>query len=271
MLILGLAVASCVRFPEGCNGHVELCDVPFDQVAFAGTHNSMAAAEDEFIGPNQEFGIDRQLEDGIRALLLDTYKWNGDLFLCHSTCEIGATALIPSLRRIRQFLEEHPGEVLTIIFQDNISPAETEIAFVESGLVDFVYTHETGADWPTLGDMARMGTRVLVTAEASGPPPEWYQHAWDLIFDTNYSFGTIEEFSCDLNRGSEGNELFLLNHWISNPFSNPIAAAEANSYKVLNERAQTCRTEREHIPNFVTVDFYDLGDVFQVVDELNGF
>ena len=33
---------------------------------------------------------------------------------------------------------------------------------------------------------------------------------------------------------------------------------------------QACRAERGLLPNFVAVDFYGEGDLFDVVDELNG-
>jgi len=36
------------------------------------------------------------------------------------------------------------------------------------------------------------------------------------------------------------------------------------------DRAMQCRTESGQLPNFVTVDFFDIGDLFTVVDALNG-
>ena len=60
--------------PAACNGYVELCDMRIDEVAFPATHNSMsAAAEAGWFLPNQRYGIGRQLDDGIRGLLIDTH------------------------------------------------------------------------------------------------------------------------------------------------------------------------------------------------------
>ena len=57
-----------------CNGHVELCDRSFDEVAFAGTHNSMSAADQPgWFLAEQPHGILRQLDDGIRVLLIDSW------------------------------------------------------------------------------------------------------------------------------------------------------------------------------------------------------
>ncbi len=60
--------------PEACNGYRELCGKRIDQVTFPATHNSMsAAAEAGWFLPNQRYGITRQLDDGIRGLLIDTH------------------------------------------------------------------------------------------------------------------------------------------------------------------------------------------------------
>ena len=55
-----------------CNGHEELCERPYDQVSYAMTHNAMSNAAAGWVLPNQSFGITRQLQDGIRGLMLDT-------------------------------------------------------------------------------------------------------------------------------------------------------------------------------------------------------
>lgn len=57
-----------------CNGSASLCARRLDQVVFPGTHNSYAAADEPgWYFASQRFGIGRQLDDGIRALLLDIH------------------------------------------------------------------------------------------------------------------------------------------------------------------------------------------------------
>jgi hypothetical protein len=59
---------------EACNGHPELCDRRFNEVALATTHNSMSAGDiAEWMFPNQQKGIRTQLEDGIRGFLIDVH------------------------------------------------------------------------------------------------------------------------------------------------------------------------------------------------------
>ena len=57
-----------------CNGSAGLCGRTLDAVAFVGTHNSMSAdGEPGWLFPAQNAGIAQQLDDGVRALLIDTH------------------------------------------------------------------------------------------------------------------------------------------------------------------------------------------------------
>jgi hypothetical protein len=57
-----------------CNGAAALCGRRLDEVVFPGTHNSFAASDEPgWHFANQRYGISRQLDDGIRALLLDVH------------------------------------------------------------------------------------------------------------------------------------------------------------------------------------------------------
>ena len=265
-----IACRPSVPLPDVCNGHADLCDRRFNEVALAATHNSMSNAEDGFGVPNQPDGLRAQMEAGIRGMLLDTYEFEGDLYFCHGYCEIGKLSMTEGLGEVKAFLDENPGEVMAFILQDDVTAEQTASAFSAAGLGEQVYTWQ-GGEWPTLGEMVAANTRLLVTAEVGGPPPEWYQHAWDLYFDTPYEFAYIEDFNCDLNRGAADNPLFLLNHWVENPIASQTLSAEANAYEVLRERASQCTAETGHIPNLVAVDWYSEGDLFAVVDALNGF
>ena len=77
--------------------------------------------------------------------------------------------------------------------------------------------------------------------------------------------------SCEPNRGPEDAPVFLLNHWITtDPVPLPSNAAKVNAYDKLLARVDECRKIRHHMPNLVAVNFYREGDVFGVVDRLNG-
>ena len=80
-LIVGLAGAGAAVVvlvdrakPTRCNGSTALCERRLDQVVFPGTHNSYAASDQPgWRFAPQHHGIARQLDDGVRAFLLDVH------------------------------------------------------------------------------------------------------------------------------------------------------------------------------------------------------
>lgn len=258
--------------PRACNGHPALCDRALDAVRFPGTHNSMSAADEGWLGPNQGHGIERQLDDGVRAMMLDTYEVDGELLLCHGYCSLGSRPLIDALQGIDAFLAAHPDELLLLILQDGTSVEATTAALEAAGLAARTYDATPqlqGAPWPTLGELTAAGHQLIVSAESRGPPPAWYHHAWDLFSDTPYSFRAVEEFSCAPNRGGPESPLFLVNHWLG-PLPSEDTAADVNVAEVLRARVEACEAERGRVANFVGVDHYQTGDLFRVVAALNG-
>ena len=62
------------RSQQRCNGHAELCARTLDEVALAGTHNSMSYPAAGFAEDAQGRSIRQQLDAGIRAFLIDVYQ-----------------------------------------------------------------------------------------------------------------------------------------------------------------------------------------------------
>jgi hypothetical protein len=57
-----------------CNGYAQLCKLRLNQVVFAGTHNSMSAADTPgWLIANQDRAIGEQLQDGIRLFKISTH------------------------------------------------------------------------------------------------------------------------------------------------------------------------------------------------------
>lgn len=256
-----------------CNGHEELCDRRYDQVSYPMTHNAMSNAAAGWVPPNQNFGLTRQLEDGIRGMMLDTYDEGGELFLCHVYCGLGSQPLVEGLGEIKAFLDDNAAEVVSIIFENYITNSETASAFEESGLIDFVYAHETGEPWPTLRELIDAGTRLVVFQEKLPEEAEypWLMNIWNNAWETPFSFAAPEDFTCDPNRGDPSNPLFLLNHFLTALGGDPDLAELVNYNPPFITRARECEELGDALPNFVAVDFYDIGDLFEVVDTLNGF
>jgi hypothetical protein len=197
-------------------------------------------------------------------------------YFCHVFCELGAVPLVEELRRIVEFLETHPDEVLILFIEDYVTPADIERGFTEAGLVDYAYVQRPGVPLPTLREMIASGKRLLVMAENTGGGNEipWYLQGFDFTQETPYTFHSPAELgakaSCDHNRGGPDNPLFQLNHWVEAVPRSPKTAAQVNSYDFLYERARRCDRERDLLANLVAVDFWEQGDLFEVTNSLNG-
>ena len=193
-------------------------------------------------------------------------------YLCHALCELGATKWLPVMKQVRAWMAAHPRDVVTFMVQDTVSPADTAKVFREAGLMPYVYTPAGDHGWPTLGQMIESGQRLVVMMEehGGGTTYPWLLPGFEVTQDTPYLFRRPSEFSCAPNRGPADASLFLLNHWITDKRREISNATKVNARDVLLSRAEKCEEERGLLPNFVAVDFYDRGDLFGVVNTLNG-
>ncbi len=203
------------------------------------------------------------------------------VYLCHGFCELGALPIDKGLAQIRDFLAANPDEVLVIVIEDYVEPTEIADAVERTGLIDYVYTGELGPPWPTLGEMARSGERVLIFAEndAGGGTIPWYHLAYDRAMqETPYSYGSPDELTdertlartCEPNRGPADASLFLINHWVdTSPAPKPSNARKVNAKPALLRRVDLCESERDLVANLIAVDFYREGDLFEVAAKLN--
>jgi hypothetical protein len=176
------------------------------------------------------------------------------------------------LTGLEAWMTANPREVVTVFIQDATTPADTAAVFERAGLVDLAYVHTPGSPWPTLGEMVGSGKRLLVLMENEGGGMQYpfLHQGFDLVQDTGFTYATVDDFDCAPNRGGEDADLFLVNHWLSSFTALVSNAQKANTEAVLGGRVRTCRDERGRIPNFVAVNWYDQGDLLQVVDQLNG-
>jgi hypothetical protein len=192
------------------------------------------------------------------------------LYLCHGFCELGAQPLVPWLGALRDFLAAHPGEVIVIVFEDYVEPAELAAAFEESGLSQLVYRGEAKPPWPTLRELVDSRQRVLAFLESGKPDVPWLRSVFAAVQETPYRFKKPDEFSCAPHRGGTAGSLFQINHWIdTTPDPKPSNAAIVNAYDFLLARARRCESERKKLPNLVAVDFYRTGDLLRVARTLN--
>jgi hypothetical protein len=202
------------------------------------------------------------------------------IYLCHTFCELGAVSFASALGDIRSFLVSNPGDVLIVVIQDEgVTPADTERAFDDAGLLDLVYRGPLGP-FPTLRQMIDSNQRLVVMAENDAGTVPWYHLAYDhALQETPFTFRSAAaltepaqlQSSCRTHRGPDTAPLFLLNHWVdTSPVPRASLAEVINQRAPLLRRAQKCERLRHRLPNLVAVDFYRRGDVLGVVDALNG-
>jgi hypothetical protein len=269
---------------NGCNGQQSLCDRSYDQVRFVTTHNAMSNATDGWTGPNQNWDVPAQLQAGVRGLMLDTYR-------AGSTNGVGQpevpdvdpdTALpVPrhmpdrqaaargrpagsarvSRREPRGDRHLHPGI---------LSQPRTHRCCLRRGGSHALHLYTHGDAWPTLGQMIDAGTRLVVLQDkAVDPNYPWLMNVWSHAFETHYSAATPADFSCNVNRGTPSNDLFIFNHFLTGVFGAPELAEQVNYNPFLQARIDECEAFHATPANFVTVDFVDIGDAVEAVNALN--
>lgn len=309
---------------DGCNGSLELCFEPLNQIVWPAVHNAMSSiAYDSFTAENT-LSIPEQLNAGATALLIDAYYGypqsgiirtnltggasrqeilrnfgkdalaevnrlgaltgsidtsgqHRDVYLCHILCELGAVKASDVFAQINDYLDQNLTDVLMLDVEDYVRPADLKAALVEGGLWDRVYTVDPSKPLPTLAQMVTSPPgqdenprRLIVVSENNANKAPWLTGAYDLMQETPYTFKATSDFNCDQNRGSPNNPMFLLNHWLreSGP-PDPVSAARVNSTEVLTRRIEHCIAERHRLPNVIAVDFYGLGDTYEVAQTFN--
>jgi hypothetical protein len=238
--------------------------------------------EDLDLVKNQDGVSDESFAAALR--LRDRLGFRGEgergMYLCHTLCELGATPLSSGLDDVHDFLVNHPTDVVVIVNQDYVKPADYVKAVADAGLTRYAFTPPDDGDWPTLRQMIEADHRLVMLAENRAGAAPWYQLAYKrLTEETPFTFPRASLLttkadlpaSCRPNRGPKGAPIFLINHWVStDPTPRPSDARKVNAYAPLLARARACERIREHLPNLLAVNFYKRGDVFKVADTLNG-
>ncbi|KAK6251957.1 hypothetical protein QUC31_013677 [Theobroma cacao] len=267
--------------------------LPFNKYAFLTTHNSFAnEAEPLHTGiritfTNQEDTVTQQLNNGVRALMLDTYDFKEDIWLCHSfegKChDYTAFGLaIDTFKEVEAFLSANPSEIVTLILEDYVeTPNGLSKVFKDSGLMKYWFPvssmPQNGQDWPLVKDMVANNQRLVVfTSKKSKQESEGIAYQWNYMVENQYGDDGEHTGECG-NRGESAplndktKSLVLVNHFHSIPIKG--MTCEDNSAVVVSMLDSCYGAAGSRWANFVAVNYYkrsDGGGVFQAVDKLNG-
>ncbi|XP_019057048.1 PREDICTED: PI-PLC X domain-containing protein At5g67130 [Tarenaya hassleriana] len=283
----GLQAPKCVRSNFTDQFAIVNNSLPFNKYAFLTTHNSFAIEGKPFHMANQEDSITQQLNNGVRALMMDTYDFKGEVWLCHSfggNC-YDLTAFNPAIdtfKEISAFLAANPSEIITVFLEDYVKTPNALIkVFTDSGLKKFWFPVQNmprpGQDWPTVKDMVSNNQRLIVfTSSKSKEQSEGIAYQWNYVVENQYGDDGEKRNECR-NRGESApltdktKSLVLVNHFKSFPVK---ALSCGDNSEGLLDVIQTCyNAAGNRWANFVAVDFYKVSDgagVFRALDKLNG-
>jgi hypothetical protein len=253
-----------------CNGSDSACNKRYNEVAYLTTHNAFNSEQDGFSFPNQNNNIATQLNDGIRGLMIDVYDDSGTTVVYHGFSFLGSEPLSTYLNDIKRFLDTNPDEIITIIFQNatGVSANAIENDFNQAGLTNYLHTQNKFSQWPTLQTMINTNKRLVVFNEVNNASASqgWYHHIWDFAVEINYG-----RINCDYGRGNASNSLFVFNHFVTSNagIASTSESQTVNSNPYFIDHVTQCQQSKNKFPNFITVDFYDLGDAIAVVNQLN--
>jgi len=266
---------NCYFVKAQSNAGGELSAKAYNQIAFLTTHNAFNNAEESFSYPNQDYSITRQLVDGVRALMLDVYEVGAERYEYHSFQALGKKRFVDDLTQIKAFLDNNPNEVVTIILECYTSADKIDADIRIAGLYDYLFIKNNDKNWPLLSEMIASGKRLVVFSDKNDASSTqgWYHYVWKYAVETSFEITDKNDFSYTFNRGNAGNPLFILNHFVVTKtlgVGNRSAAKEANEYNFLSERIKGSETKVNKYPNFVVVDFYNLGDGIKAICDFNG-
>ncbi|KAJ2453794.1 hypothetical protein EV183_001991 [Coemansia sp. RSA 2336] len=271
--------------PTVCNGYSELCDRGYDKVAYATTHNAYATGDN--IAANQNKGVREQLDAGIRGFMLDLQKQDSDPmnspYLCHSSCTLlNAGKAVDTLKDIKTYMDANSDEVITIFLENAASFSAVDVAqiFKDSGLDKYAFAANTSSEftWPSLSQMISVDKRLVIFDDRSTDTKAvpWLLLEGDYVVQTSYSVASGTSFNCQPN--TQVRPLWVMNHFVYTDYSilnlnferpAPNKASTVNTRASIVGQANQCGSAG-HFPNFVTVDFYDVGDIFPAVADING-
>ena len=209
-----------VQKDHGCNGHPALCDRSWSNITHIGAHDSAFVGIMPF--ENQNVDVGTQLDAGIRFLQVQTHRNGfGQLALCHTTCFMEDAGLLSAyLTTVREWLDGHPHEVVTLLLTNNdrLNMSAYDLAYKAAGMQNYTYYPHNSvspwiapSSWPTLQELINNGTRLISFMDYGTDTPQVpyilpeFNFFWETPFDVT-SWSDLE--SCNIDRPGALNKAY---------------------------------------------------------------
>ena len=296
------ASTSAQSSSTACNNSPSLCSRPYNNITHLGAHDSpfLRDRSTSFsTSGNQYYNSTVQLDAGVRLLSAQVHKndsasgadkWR----LCHSTCELlDAGSLTNWLEEIKAWMDKNKNEVVTVLIvnSDDATAADLGAQFESSGIDEYAYSPPSTAvpkTWPTLQSLINNGTRLMTFVATLSESTTRYPYLMDeftYIFENEFENESPTNYSCTPDRPSgltaseTGGRMFLMNHFlystqlfgIQQPNDTYVNVTNAETgLGSLGTRLDNCTSVYSKAPNFVLVDFFNVGPAIASVDAANG-
>jgi hypothetical protein len=273
----------------------------YHEVIFLTAHNAFSNEEDGYVQPQQKWSLTKQLENGIRGFMLDTHYSSG-LFgntkkvrLCHYNAAITQmflrpfngkpTTFIKSLKIIKQFLEKHQKEIITLFLENYTQSNDIDNAISKSGIGDLIlkpsdWNPGTESGWPHIKWLQKHNKRVIIfnqRGESNYCFDEWICH-YENQYGTTDTNRAIKERAESVEKANNFRHLYVMNyfpHFYIKPVQrinfNKINSEGTNRLlaKSLSNGLSAKQIYKNRYPNFIAVDYVNEGNLITLVNQIN--
>ncbi|KAL8857372.1 MAG: hypothetical protein Q9178_006138 [Gyalolechia marmorata] len=281
---------------QPCNNYPELCTRKYSNITEVAAHNSPFVAPNN-AAANQALGVIHQLNDGIRMLQGQTHLVNDIVHYCHTSCDLLNAGTAESYYTdIARWVRGHPYDVVTLLIGNgDLTNVEKFIAPLQSsGLARYAYIPPKIPmaidDWPTLSEMILTQKRVVIfmdyNADQTSVPYvlDQFSQMWETPFSpTDRTFPCTQERPPGLSREDAEQRMYMANHNLNTELTLGGITILVPTVSLLNQTnnvtgfgslgamAQDCNELWSRPPNFLLVDYYNVGSgsVFEVAAEHN--
>ena len=217
------------------------------------------------------------------------------VYMCHGDCVsiAGANYAFPrqnlkdTLDAIGDWLTANTDEkdIITIFFEDYTADGTLAAVIRSSRAAPFIFNPNDSQwsvkskGWPTLSAMKSAGKRlILFTSKAANADSGLgLSHDQSFNVENYWSLGDLGTDTTCRTRwdsipldtdGGAFKRLFLMNHYRNVPTTG--LSAEDNALNSLQSRLILCQKVAQRLPNFVALDFVELGGAGDFIVDLNG-